>query len=132
MGLSKPFAMGMFLATCASFGIIGAYVRAEEDSHDSTHELVFGHAALYSMEEGISNIIAIVMGEEEHEDSHEEDSHEEHDSHEEEDAMSFMLVPATTATEEGLEEAEETAEAGNNTKTFFAPFFSCSVDFRIL
>ena len=84
------------------------------------------------MEEGISNIIAIVMGEEEHEDSHEEDSHEEHDSHEEEDAMSFMLVPATTATEEGLEEAEETAEAGNNTKTFFAPFFSCSVDFRIL
>ena len=83
---------------------------SHDDSHDSHddshsgHESAFGHAAVYSMEEGLSNIIAIAGGPE--------------------DGFAFMLVPTTTANSEGLEEAEGAAEAGKILDIFFAVVFS--------
>ena len=92
--------------------ISGAFAQQSEsgDSHDSHddshsgHESAFGHAAVYSMEEGLSNIIAIAGGPE--------------------DGFAFMLVPTTTANSEGLEEAEGAAEAGKILDIFFAVVFS--------
>lgn len=78
------------------FGVIrigGASTQqsAHDDSHSSHESTAFGHASVYSMEAGVSNIIAIAGAE---------------------DHFAFMVVPTTTASSEGLEEAEEAAESG--------------------
>lgn len=82
-------------------GGASAQQSAHEDSHSSHESGAFGHAAVYSMEAGVSNIVA-VAGEEDH--------------------FAFMMVPTTSASSGGLEEAEEAADAGKIHGLFFAVF----------
>lgn len=81
--------------------VVVAQDSTSHSSHDhhSSHDEEGGHgfeeAAVYNMNMGTHNIIAVAAGE-----SFEEES------------LAFMIVPTSAADPDGLEEAEEVSEAG--------------------
>lgn len=68
--------------------------HSDHEDHDSHSEGLFEAAAVYAVEAGTNSIVAVPA----------EDMRD--------GSFAFMLVPAASADDEGLEGAEEDAEAG--------------------
>lgn len=87
------------LAVCAA-GVAGAFAQdSSHHSHDA-HGDYYERAAVYDVDEAGTSTLIIVPGEAQ--------------ASFEEESLAFMLVPATEASADGLEGAEENAESGKS------------------